>query len=84
MLRTVCSHSELAGGEDVKDYSPFSPPRSDASTPSSLYEQCEFRIFFVFVFVTKKKVGYFIGCTISIEASCTGRVYRSDDTIVPN
>lgn len=33
---------ESAGDEGIVDYSPFSPQRSDGSTPSSLYmESCE-------------------------------------------
>lgn len=40
-LTTVSLHSEVSGDGEVKDYNPFSPQRSDASTPSSLCEPCE-------------------------------------------
>lgn len=42
---TICQ-LESAADDCMKDYSPFSPQRSDASTPGSVYmESCEFSDF---------------------------------------
>lgn len=50
-LTRVSSHSEASGDGEVKDYSPFSPQRSDTSTPSSLYETCESNVLLVAYFL---------------------------------
>lgn len=51
-LMTASPRPEASGDGEVKDYSPFSPQRSDTSTPSSLYEPCESNVLLVFVAVT--------------------------------
>lgn len=48
-LTTLSPYSEASGDGEVKDYSPFSPQRSDTSTPSSLYEPCESSVLLVVV-----------------------------------
>lgn len=50
-LTTASPHSEASGDGEVKDYSPFSPQRSDTSTPSSLYEPCESNFFCYYKFM---------------------------------